>query len=575
MSFNLPEHSSLTILTKDGKFVYHSRKEWINKSAFDIAKSDSWSISEKDLKSVIEKDSGILRIPTWITSEREWLFIQPIKAANWKFLLSIPESKALKSVTSLHTRTYYSILLTAILILFSSILISTIILRPLATLNNAISKVSTGEFELLTEVRGNDEIGILSKSLNAMSKELRSHEIGLRKTEEKLKETIKKLNGALAFNEKIINESPIGVGITDAKGNCIMANDMLAEFVGGTKEQLLAQNYHNLDSWKKSGLYEKAILATKNNSREHLEVSFQSTYNKNVSFECYVRPFTTNNENGLILWFINTQERKAIEMERERLIQEVNAYNDDLKKLLYVAAHDLRAPLVNISGFSQELILEISSILDTLDYKNFSKDQQKRIRSLKEHIFPESEKVIQKSTEVIDGYLEGILILSRVVNASTEKKQIEVNSLLSKIVEIFQPKIKKLQASVKVATLPNCYGTEDLLKTIFTNLISNSLKYLSKGRVCEVEVSSTENDNNIIYIVKDNGVGFDKETGKKMFDYFYRSESAHLIEGSGLGLSIAKWAVLKMGGNITFESEIGVGSSFFISVPKKDTQQIT
>ena len=111
------------------------------------------------------------------------------------------------------------------------------------------------------------------------------------------------------FKEKIISESPIGMSIYDASGQCVAANDSIGRMIGATKEQVLEQNYNNIESWKKSGMLDKAKSAIRENSKKRHELIVKSTFGKDVSLDCHLVPFSSGGQNHLLIMINDISER--------------------------------------------------------------------------------------------------------------------------------------------------------------------------------------------------------------------------------------------------------------------------
>jgi PAS domain S-box-containing protein len=117
----------------------------------------------------------------------------------------------------------------------------------------------------------------------------------------------------LEFKEKIISESPIGMSIYDASGQCVAANDSIGELVGATREQVLEQNYNKIGSWKESGLLSKAKSAIRENSKKRHELKVESTFGKDVSLDCHLVPFSSEGQKHLLLMINDISERMRAE----------------------------------------------------------------------------------------------------------------------------------------------------------------------------------------------------------------------------------------------------------------------
>ena len=132
-------------------------------------------------------------------------------------------------------------------------------------------------------------------------KELEQRIRGLEKKSSKRKPVREALGEFREFKEKIISESPIGMSIYDASGQCVAANDSIAQIIGAARNQVLEQNYNNIESWKKSGLFDKAKSAVRENSKKRHELKVKSTFGKDVSLDCHLVPFSSEGQNHLLL----------------------------------------------------------------------------------------------------------------------------------------------------------------------------------------------------------------------------------------------------------------------------------
>ncbi len=129
------------------------------------------------------------------------------------------------------------------------------------------------------------------------------------------------LHEASELNEIMISESPIGITICDETGQCIRANDSIGKIIGATKEQVLAQNYNHLESWKKSGMLSKAKKSIERGTTFRHEMMVTSTFGKEIAVDCYFVPFTKNGKAHLMFMMSDISERKRIEdalLESER-----------------------------------------------------------------------------------------------------------------------------------------------------------------------------------------------------------------------------------------------------------------
>jgi len=132
---------------------------------------------------------------------------------------------------------------------------------------------------------------------------------------------------------KIFKNSPVGMVLCDSAGQAVEANDAICKIVGATKEQLLAQNYHNLESWKKSGLSDTANTAVSSGKAATIKTTMTTSFGKDITVNVNILPFADDTEEYVLFTFDDLAEVKKIEDERERLIEELQKVIEEVRTL--------------------------------------------------------------------------------------------------------------------------------------------------------------------------------------------------------------------------------------------------
>ncbi len=239
--------------------------------------------------------------------------------------------------------------------------------------------------------------------------------------------------------------------------------------------------------------------------------------------------------------------------------------NREMEQFVYITSHDLRSPLVNIQGFTKELINASKELIDLIHEDDNITRIRKKIKDLYQEDMNESLNYITLSAQKMDTLLNGLLKLSRLGKIVPQIKTVNMNSLMNDTIDSFEFQLTKKNIKVDVQDLHNCKADEILLSQAFSNIIDNAIKHNDK-EFGEINISSRDNDDKIVYCIQDNGPGISCESLKKVFEIFYRINTQ--VDGEGLGLSIAHKIVEKNNGKIWVESEIGVGTNFFIALEK-------
>ena len=219
----------------------------------------------------------------------------------------------------------------------------------------------------------------------------------------------------------------------------------------------------------------------------------------------------------------------------------------ELEAFSYSISHDLKAPLRHINGFIG-LFMENKSTELTAEENEYLK------------------KVTDSATEM-GKLIDALLSFSRLNQAELRKTRIHSSAMVQKIIKFFEPEIQNRELIFRVESLPDIEGDEDLIHQVWTNLISNAIKYTGKKPEAVIEIGSISNDTETTFFVKDNGAGFDMKYAEKLFGVFQRLHKSRDFEGVGIGLANVNRIVMRHGGHCRAEGEPDNGATFFFSIP--------
>jgi len=282
--------------------------------------------------------------------------------------------------------------------------------------------------------------------------------------------------------------------------------------------------------------------------------------------------FSNDNElDKIIVNFVDITALKKSEKKLARLNVDLKAKNEELEQVVYVASHDLRSPLVNIDGYGKELEYSIKDLRNILSDKSLDTVLNELTPILDEDI-PEALRFIRTSTAKMDTLLSGLLRLSRSGRAALKIESLDMNQIISKVIDSTEFQIKEAGVEVIADDLPPCQGDAIQMDQVFSNLLENTLKCLKVNRPGRVRISGIVIDGQSVYCVEDNGIGIDVNHIDKIFEIFHQLDPGQ-NKGEGLGLTIVKRILTRLEGSIRVESTIGLGSRFYISMPKGNVQQ--
>ncbi|MDA8429176.1 MAG: ATP-binding protein [Geobacteraceae bacterium] len=252
--------------------------------------------------------------------------------------------------------------------------------------------------------------------------------------------------------------------------------------------------------------------------------------------------------------------------ERDHLLDELRQKNQELEGIVYVTSHDLRSPLINAQGFSRKLIkscAEIDRIISSLEPDERVTAQLQPI--IRESI-PKSLGFITDSIVKMDNLLDGLLRLSRLGQVAICYETLDIQAVMTKIVASMTYQIETAAARVELGELAPCLADAVQFNQVFSNLLDNAIKYRSPDRPLLIRVYSEPFAGAVRYCFEDNGIGIHQDQQDRIWEIFQRINH-NGVPGEGLGLTIARRIIDRLGGSISVESTPGSGSRFFVILP--------
>ena len=330
-------------------------------------------------------------------------------------------------------------------------------------------------------------------------------------------------------------------------------NRIAEEALGVRKHEIVGKNLWEIfSSSVDSESYIKYHEAVASNEIIHFE-DFYPVLNKWYEVSAYP------SENGLSVYFKDVTERRKAEEEIKNLnaeleekvarrTEELRKANSEMEAFTYSVSHDLRAPLRGIIGFTTILEEDYTSQLD---------DEAKRITS-----------VIRNNTMKMGHLIDDLLAFSRTGKQELTKTTVNIHSMVHEIVnDLTQQNRRNTPITWNIHDLPPVKADLNTIRQVWINLISNAIKYSGNQEQPAIEIGSRLQDHQVMFYVKDNGVGFDEQYKHKLFKVFQRLHGADEFEGTGVGLALVEKIVSRHGGSTWAEGKIGEGACFYFSLP--------
>lgn len=414
---------------------------------------------------------------------------------------------------------------------------------------DALIKTTQMDFteKLIVSDRG-DELDAIAVGLNTMSEELEFHLQQLKRSEENLNEA-----------QRL---AKIGNWEMDMVTNKVQWSNEMFNVYGYGNERFEVSLEKAIERMAPADVERTKIVLN-----ENIEKAIQIFKEKNiVEFESPPAIYTIvlpNNskkvvegigkivldDNGQVIKMVGTVQDIDEQYKAEQKLNEYNIElerkNREIEQFAYAASHDLQEPLRSISNFSKLLAEKLEGHPDKeiTRYMNFVSGGANRMSNL-----------------IFD-----LLEYSR-AGKDMDKRTTDLDQLVQEILTDLAAIIEESGAAIHIEKLPviACYD----LKSVFQNLILNAIKFKNKCVAPVVNVSATDTGKEFLFIIKDNGIGIEKEYYDRVFVIFQRLHLRTEYAGTGIGLSLTKKIVEMNGGKIWVESEFGKGSTFYFTIPK-------
>ncbi len=362
----------------------------------------------------------------------------------------------------------------------------------------------------------------------------------------------------ITFLKSAIDEAAI-VAITDKQGVITYANKKFCQISGYSEKELLGSTHKIINS----GYHPKDFFVQMWKTISSGKVWEGEICNRNKMGDLYwvhttIVPFMTDDGNpeSYVAVRYEITERKLAEDSLKINAKKLELSNKELQDFASVAAHDLQEPLRKILTFLDRVKSKTEGKLDAevLDYIARVQSSAARMQTL----------------------INDLLSYSRVTTKAQPFSKVDLNTILKDVLSDLEVRIEQTNGKVEVEKLPTIVADPTQMRQLFQNIIGNALKFHKKGESPVVKIRGKVHDEIFLngvptcqITVEDNGIGFDEKYLDRIFTIFQRLHGKQEYEGTGIGLAVCRKIVDRHGGIITAKSNVGVGSTFSISLPTK------
>jgi len=365
---------------------------------------------------------------------------------------------------------------------------------------------------------------------------------------------------------RILTEvSPQAIWMGDSHNGITYCNQYWFDYSGLTMEQTAGYGWIDIiHADDRADVFKTSMQAVTKATNYEAEIRFRRVSDGNYRWHL-VRGLPFRDAAGQIIKWVGVasdiHDRKVAEAALQQLnemleqrIQErtaqLEAANKELESFSYSVSHDLRSPLRHIAGFI-ELLQKRHSSTNILD-----ETSQRYL------------KIIAETSKQAGILIDELLTFSRM--GRTEMRYININmeQLVEEIKRDLQTQIPERTINWYIESLPEVQADPSMLRLVLRNLIDNAVKYSQTRNPTEITVGSIDNENEVVFFVQDNGVGFNMQYVHKLFGVFQRLHSDPKFEGTGVGLANVQRIIHRHNGRVWAESVVDSGATFYFSLPK-------
>ncbi|MCI9303624.1 cell wall metabolism sensor histidine kinase WalK [Clostridium sp.] len=426
---------------------------------------------------------------------------------------SVPVNN-IKVFTSGAFKYYVFIVLGVFLLsLILSIKLVKVIVYPIKELEKVTAKIASGNLNKRAVVGSYDEIGVLAQTFNNMADQLEIKINDSLDKQNKLEAILESMeSGVIAVdnNEKIILSNPYSKRLFDLEGDVI-----------GKKISACIIDYDLINF-----IREVPDIGSK-------EIKLFHPVEREIRVKKAPIISEGKSQIGIVITLQDITDIKRLENMRSEFVANVS--------------HELKTPLTSIKGFSETL-----RYVDNFETKNKFLN------------------IIDKEAERLTNLISDILVLSNIENLNRmDNGKFKPREVIENIIDIVKREADKKQINIEFINEfdGNIVGSKDKFHQLALNLIENAIKYSNENG--NVKIITTSNKEYFIFKVIDDGIGIPKNDIPRIFERFYRVDKSRSTRGTGLGLAIVKHIVKLFNGDITVDSEVGVGSSFTVKIKNK------
>jgi PAS domain S-box-containing protein len=371
------------------------------------------------------------------------------------------------------------------------------------------------------------------------------------------------LDARLAEHKKVQDELRLAASVFDSVAEAVVTTDIdqailavnaaFSKITGYAQEESIGKTPNFLASGLHDDEFYKRLWESIHKTG-HWEGELLDRRKNGEVFPAWASISAVKDEDGKVVRYVDifsdiTERKRAVdELHRlnETLEKKVAERTRELEAFSYSVAHDLRAPVRAINGFSELVLRENADKLDA-----GSVDHLQRVRA---------------ASQRLGGLIDDLLELSQISRTELRRQEVDLARMVRQVAEELRERNPEREVILTAPAELKAQVDPFLARILLDNLFGNAWKYTGKVSPARIEFGKTEQTGETVYFVRDNGSGFDMTYADKLFEPFQRLHRSEEFEGTGIGLSMAQRIVSRHEGRIWAEAEVGAGSTFFFTI---------
>ncbi len=427
------------------------------------------------------------------------------------------------------------------------------IIGPLNELIKSAEIIGTGDLKHRVDIETRNEIGELAVAFNQMTGKRQQAEEELTQRTHDLGERVKELNCLHAIHDIASEVGPSLKDILKRTVNILPGGWQYPEVT--CARIMVEDNEYTTDNFEETQWNQTSEIIVQGNRIGAVEVGYlQEKHQEDRGVflkEEYALLDTISKQLGRTVERVMAEDELKIHSEHlEEMVEErtaeLEATNKELESFSYSVSHDLRAPLRAMDGFSQVILEDYTESVDET-----GRDYLNRIR---------------RASQLMGTLIDGLLNLSHVARTNLHREKVDLSELAKNIVRDLQQSDPQRRVEFAIDETPDAEGDEALLRVVMQNLLDNSWKFTKDRSLARIEFRASTRGGELVYFVRDNGVGFDKAYADQLFAPFQRLHAVDEFPGTGIGLATVKRIIHRHRGRVWAEAESDEGATFYFTI---------